>query len=364
MSSLKTALRTALLLVQRRNETLLQNESLSQHENARRSALADAQVKGLVDDAIRWGDAHQSPQDSLGDSESSDTLTDHDSSDSLNEYDSSESLGESDSHTLKDQTLDSHTWWPSFITMYNEVEPRDDNVSLTSTSSSQFAPPFETPLHCSPYVIGSPVFIGEVGTGLYAQQSAVSNRSGFVFHDLGGVARNAYEIFLRLCPMKRPLLIGTIGSDESGKKIKNSHGNWNDLLEGIKTVSGQTLEIRGFYNKYGFKEQEFRSLAESAVSSAQLMEWKDSLQSASSVFADTSLSTDAQRKLVTLLEASPTKVFVNPCDCHRLSSLLDSSLLQRTDYLFVSIPELWEIATLCKPELQSKRDEWNERCTL
>ena len=108
----------------------------------------------------------------------------------------------------------------------NETDDETPAISTQPISAAYFLRGTEAPSPPSlpAYSLGSPIFIGEVAAGIFSQRSAVAGRPPAVFHDVAGVARNAYETYLRLNPTKRPLLVGIMGHDESAGK-RSDAGN-------------------------------------------------------------------------------------------------------------------------------------------
>ena len=370
MSCLKNATKTGLMLLQRIDEQKHPKES-ELSVQSRKNAMKDAEMKGMVDEAIQIEEeneqrakeqvlrqvaAEEEEEDEEGEQAEQEEQEEHEA------QEVEEAEGGASSFQSQQETRSSSRSFasPTFVSMFNTLEPTQENTVSTS-HNSPFSVHSTSLSSIPPYHMGSPIFVGEVATGLYSQQSAVSNRSGFVFHDLGGVARNAYEVFLRLSPKNRPLLVGAIGNDEGGKRIRDFHGKMGDSLEGVKVVNGSSLEIWGFYDKSGYPESEYRSYSDAKISVSHLNELSESFEKASSVFVDTSLSIEAQRRVATLLKDKPSRLLVSPCEPSQLKSLLESSLLQRTDYLCISVEELWDMACLVKPELRSQSDDWKQR---
>ena len=367
MSCLKNATKTGLMLLQRIDEQKHPKES-ELSVQSRKNAMKDAEMKGLVDEAIQIEEENEQRakeqvlRQEAAEEEDDDEEGEEEEQEEQEEQEVEEAEGGASSFQSQQETHSSSRSFasPTFVSMFNTLEPTQENTVSTSPNSP--FPVHSTPLSSiPPYHMGSPIFVGEVATGLYSQQSAVSNRSGFVFHDLGGVARNAYEVFLRLSPKNRPLLVGAIGNDEGGKRIRDFHGKMGDSLEGVKVMNGSSLEIWGFYDKSGYPESEYRSYSDAKISVSHLNELSESFEKASSVFVDTSLSIEAQRRVATLLKDKPSRLLVSPCEPSQLKSLLESSLLQRTDYLCISVEELWDMACLVKPELRSQSDDWKQR---
>ena len=335
---------------------------------SRKNAMKDAEMKGMVDEAIQIEEENEQRakeqvlRQEAAEEEEEAEEGEQEEQEEHEEQEVEEAEGGASSFQSQQETRSSSRSFasPTFVSMFNTLEPTQENTVSTS-HNSPFSVHSTSLSSIPPYHVGSPIFVGEVATGLYSQQSAVSNRSGFVFHDLGGVARNAYEVFLRLSPKNRPLLVGAIGNDEGGKRIRDFHGKMGDSLEGVKVVNGSSLEIWGFYDKSGYPESEYRSYSDAKISVSHLNELSESFEKASSVFVDTSLSIEAQRRVATLLKDKPSRLLVSPCEPSQLKSLLESSLLQRTDYLCISVEELWDMACLVKPELRSQSDDWKQR---
>ena len=367
MSCLKNATKTGLMLLQRIDEQKHPKES-ELSVQSRKNAMKDAEMKGMVDEAIQIEEENEQRakeqvlRQEAAEEEDDDEEGEEEEQEEQEEQEVEEAEGGASSFQSQQETRSSSRSFasPTFVSMFNTLEPTQENTVSTS-HNSPFSVHSTSLSSIPPYHMGSPIFVGEVATGLYSQQSAVSNRSGFVFHDLGGVARNAYEVFLRLSPKNRPLLVGAIGNDEGGKRIRDFHGKMGDSLEGVKVMNGSSLEIWGFYDKSGYPESEYRSYSDAKISVSHLNELSESFEKASSVFVDTSLSIEAQRRVATLLKDKPSRLLVSPCEPSQLKSLLESSLLQRTDYLCISVEELWDMACLVKPELRSQSDDWKQR---
>ena len=367
MSCLKNATKTGLMLLQRIDEQKHPKES-ELSVQSRKNAMKDAEMKGMVDEAIQIEEENEQRakeqvlRQEAAAEEEDDEEGEEQEQEEQEEQEVEEAEGGASSFQSQQETRSSSRSFasPTFVSMFNTLEPTQENTVSTS-HNSPFSVHSTSLSSIPPYHVGSPIFVGEVATGLYSQQSAVSNRSGFVFHDLGGVARNAYEVFLRLSPKNRPLLVGAIGNDEGGKRIRDFHGKMGDSLEGVKVMNGSSLEIWGFYDKSGYPESEYRSYSDAKISVSHLNELSESFEKASSVFVDTSLSIEAQRRVATLLKDKPSRLLVSPCEPSQLKSLLESSLLQRTDYLCISVEELWDMACLVKPELRSQSDDWKQR---
>lgn len=360
MSCLKNATKTGLMLLQRIDEQKHPKES-ELSVQSQKNAMKDAEMKGLVDEAIQIEEENeQRAKEQVLRQEAAEEEEEEEE-----QEEEEETEGEAASFQSQQETRNSSRSFasPTFVSMFNTLESTQENTNSTS-HNSPFSIHSTSLSSVPPYHVGSPIFVGEVATGLYSQQSAVSNRSGFVFHDLGGVARNAYEVFLRLSPKNRPLLVGAIGNDEGGKRIRDFHGKMGDSLEGVKVMNGSSLEIWGFYDKSGYPEKEYRSYSDAKISVSQLNELSESIEKTSSVFVDTSLSIEAQRRVATLLKDKPSRLLVSPCEPSQLRSLLESSLLQRTDYLCISVEELWDMACLVKPELRSQSDDWKQRSRI
>ena len=367
MSCLKNATKTGLMLLQRIDEQKHPKES-ELSVQSRKNAMKDAEMKGMVDEAIQIEEENEQRakeqvlRQEAAEEEDDDEEGEEEEQEEQEDQEVEEAEGGASSFQSQQETRSSSRSFasPTFVSMFNTLEPTQENTVSTS-HNSPFSVHSTSLSSIPPYHMGSPIFVGEVATGLYSQQSAVSNRSGFVFHDLGGVARNAYEVFLRLSPKNRPLLVGAIGNDEGGKRIRDFHGKMGDSLEGVKVMNGSSLEIWGFYDKSGYPESEYRSYSDAKISVSHLNELSESFEKASSVFVDTSLSIEAQRRVATLLKDKPSRLLVSPCEPSQLKSLLESSLLQRTDYLCISVEELWDMACLVKPELRSQSDDWKQR---
>ena len=384
MSCLKNATKTGLMLLQRIDEQKHpRDDELS--VQSQKNAMKDAEMKGLVDEAIQIEEENEQRAKAQvlrreaaeeESEEEADQEADQEEEEEEEEEaeDAEEVEGEEAQEAAEGEGAVAHSKQearsssrspasPSFVSMFNTLEATEESTVSTS-HNSPFAVHSAALTSVPPYHMGSPIFVGEVATGLYSQQSAVPNRSGFVFHDMGGVARNAYEVFLRLSPKNRPLLVGAIGNDEGGRRIRDFHGKMGDSLEGVKTMNGSSLEIWGFYDKSGYPEREYRSYCDAKITVSQLTELGESFERASSVFVDTSLSIEAQRRVAALLKDRPSRLLVSPCDSSQLRSLLESSLLQRTDYLCISVEELWDMACLVKPELRSQSNDWKQRSRI
>ena len=232
--------------------------------------------------------------------------------------------------------------------------PRDTNLS-------DFGPLLTTS-HLSPYKKGSPVFIGEVAMGHYHQQSLLPSRPNLILHDVGGVARNTYEAFLRQMPENRPILMGVVGNDEEGKRIREFHRQMGDELEYVREEEGKTAVITGFYDTTGMKEEEFRYDDHvPGVSSQDISKHADMIKNASLVFVDASVEPTALRDLRLLLASSQKRLLVDPSDGARAQALLDSQILQCADFLLPEMGELWSLACLLQPSLKPKLEEWEEK---
>ncbi|KAK8816973.1 hypothetical protein WA556_002874 [Blastocystis sp. ATCC 50177/Nand II] len=222
--------------------------------------------------------------------------------------------------------------------------------------------PRDTNLHLSPYKKGSPVFIGEVAMGHYHQQSLLPSRPNLILHDVGGVARNTYEAFLRQMPENRPILMGVVGNDEEGKRIREFHRQMGDELEYVREEEGKTAVIIGFYDTTGMKEEECRYDDHvPGVSSRDISKHADVIKSASLVFVDASVELTALRDLRLLLASSQKRLLVDPSDGARAQALLDSQILQCADFLLPEMGELWSLACLLQPSLKPKLEEWEEK---
>lgn len=216
--------------------------------------------------------------------------------------------------------------------------------------------------HLSPYKTGSPVFIGEVAMGHYHQRSLLSSRPGMILHDVGGVARNTYEAFLRQMPEYRPMLMGVVGKDEDGQKIREFHRQMGDELDCVREEEGKTAVITGFYDSAGMKEEEYRYDDHvPGVSSRDIAKHAEVIKNASLVFVDSSVEPGALRDLRLLLASSSKRLLVDPSDEARVQALLDSQILQCTDFLLPEMEELWSLACLLQPSLKPKLEEWKEK---
>ena len=230
--------------------------------------------------------------------------------------------------------------------------PRDKNLSDFCHSL--------IPSHLSPYQRGSPVFIGEVATGRYHQKSLLPSRSDLIWSDVGGVARNTYEAMLRQMPEKRPILIGVVGTDVEGKQVREFHRAMGDTLECVREEEGKTVSICGFYDWSGMKEMEFRYDDHvGGVSSRDIVEHGEKIENASLVFTDSSIEFDAMKELYHVMRRANHRLLLDPSETRNVQSLLDSHILNCTDFLLPSIDELWSLACLVKPALQSRFDAWN-----
>ena len=271
---------------------------------------------------------------------------------------------------------------PMFVPMFDQLESRTKPIEETrkkeeteeedasQTFSSQplsdtyFLRGMDTHSSipsCSTYQKGSPIFIGEVAVGTYTQRSPFPSRSSSIFEDVGGIARNAYEVFLRLQPIQRPMLVGTIGKDERGSFLVKYHAHIGDDLAHVKREKGNTQTLWGVYDSMGCPETELRMREVCKIHPSQIAKIETQLRDASQVFIDSSLSQDTLTSLTHSLAGPETLLLVDPGGGN-LQSLLASQILRRTDYVLPSIEELWELAVLSQPNLRQKWEEWREKC--
>lgn len=272
---------------------------------------------------------------------------------------------------------------PIFVPMFDRLESRtkgkeekpseeeneEDDFSKTFSSQplsdAYFLRGMEThsPVtSCSAYQKGSPIFIGEITAGTYTQRSPFTSRSSLIFEDAGGIARNTYEVFLRLQPSLRPMLVGTVGKDERGSFVTKYHSQFGDDLPHVKREKGQTQVIWGVYDEMGLPEKELRLMKGACkIHPTQITKIETELREASEVFIDSSLSEETLTSLAHSLSGQKTLLLVDP-GVGNLQALLDSQILRRADYILPSIDELWELAILSQPNLRRKWEEWRKRC--
>lgn len=271
---------------------------------------------------------------------------------------------------------------PMFVPMFDQLESRTKPIEETrkkeepeeedgsQTFSSQplsdtyFLRGMDTHSSiptCTSYQKGSPVFIGEIAVGTYTQRNCFTSHSSSIFEDMGGIARNAYEVFLRLQPIQRPMLVGTIGKDERGSFIVKHHLRFGDDLPYVKREKGSTQMLWGVYDSMGCPETELRMKDACRIHPNQIAKIETQLQDASQVFVDGSLSQDTLTSLAHSLPGPETLLLVDPGGGN-LQSLLASQILRRTDYILPSIEELWELAVQSQPNLRQKWEEWREKC--
>lgn len=241
----------------------------------------------------------------------------------------------------------------------NETDDETPAISAQPISAAYFLRGTETPsLPALPaYSLGSPIFIGEVAAGIFAQRSAVAGRPPAVFHDVAGVARNAYETYLRLNPTKRPLLVGIMGHDESAGIIARHHGRFGDTIPCVSREKGPTQEIWGFYDTAGFCEREFRLAGTHGVTPAQLEKVETELAGTRLVFVDSSPTPAAMAQLA---QNEKSEILLDPAQGN-FSAVLSSGLLRRADFVLPSVEELWQMAVLIKPSISGAYAEWREK---
>lgn len=241
----------------------------------------------------------------------------------------------------------------------NETDDETPAISAQPISAAYFLRGTETPsLPALPaYSLGSPIFIGEVAAGIFSQRSAVAGRPPAVFHDVAGVARNAYETYLRLNPTKRPLLVGIMGHDESAGKIARHHGRFGDTIPCVSREKGPTQEIWGFYDTAGFCEREFRLAGTHGVTPAQLEKVETELAGARLVFVDSSPTPAAMAQLA---QNEKSEILLDPAQGN-FPAVLSSGLLRRADFVLPSVEELWQMAVLIKPSISGAYAEWREK---
>lgn len=241
----------------------------------------------------------------------------------------------------------------------NETDDETPAISAQPISAAYFLRGTETPsLPALPaYSLGSPIFIGEVAAGIFSQRSAVAGRPPAVFHDVAGVARNAYETYLRLNPTKRPLLVGIMGHDESAGKIARHHGRFGDTIPCVSREKGPTQEIWGFYDTAGFCEREFRLAGTHGVTPAQLEKVETELAGARLVFVDSSPTPAAMAQLA---QNEKSEILLDPAQGN-FPAVLSSGLLRRADFVLPSVEELWQMAVLIKPSISGTYAEWREK---
>ena len=270
---------------------------------------------------------------------------------------------------------------PIFVPMFDQLESRTKPIEETRKEETEEEDASQTfssqPLSdtyflrgmdthssissCSTYQKGSPIFIGEVAVGTYTQRSPFLSRSSSIFEDVGGIARNAYEVFLRLQPTQRPMLVGTIGKDERGSFLVKYHAHIGDDLAHVKREKGSTQTLWGVYDSMGCPETELRMKEVCKVHPSQITKIEAQLRDASQVFIDSSLSQDILTSLAHSLAGPDTLLLVDPGGGN-LQSLLASQILRRTDYVLPSIEELWELAVLSQPNLRQNWEDWREKC--
>ena len=254
---------------------------------------------------------------------------------------------------------------PRFVPFFDTLDAaespaiHDTDDETPTISAAYFLRGTESPSPPSlpAYRVGSPIFVGEVAAGIFAQRSAVAGRSPAVFHDVAGVARNAYEVFLRLQPTKRPLLVGTMGRDETAGKIARYHGRFGDTLPFVSREKGATQEIWGFYDSAGFCEREFRLAGIRGVTPAQLEKVETELAGTELLFVDSSPTPAAMAQLA---QNTKSEVLLDPAQGN-FSAVLSSGLLRRADFVLPSVEELWSLALLIKPSISGQFAEWREK---
>ena len=264
----------------------------------------------------------------------------------------------------------------NYITLFNSVNisSSSPNPSDSFPSSSFFTSALPSPstmyrdLYLTysyreyhEYAKDSPVLIGEIGTGVYHQDSGISSRPASIFEDVGGVMRTIYEVLLRHNPVKRPYLIGVVGNDENGKKVLDYHKQMGDKLEGVRISNGKTTQIYGIYSKEGLCEKEYR-LKETieGVEVNDIEKNRERILNASLVCLDTSLPLSSMTKVNEILAKTNKPLLVDPAHSNHYSGFLQSGLLSRTDFLLPSLNELWKLACVIQPSIESSLKEWNE----
>lgn len=182
-----------------------------------------------------------------------------------------------------------------------------------------------------------------------------------ILRDVAGVTRTIYEVLLRHNPVKRPYLIGVIGNDEEGEKVLKYHEILGDSLEGVRQIPGKTAQICGIYTKEGICEKEYRlSPGGRGVEEVDIQSHSDRIRNASHVCIDSSITPQAMHALADVLSTTSNCLLIDPSHPANYSSLLQSGLLRRADFVLPSIPELWELACSLKPSLQTEWNHWEE----
>lgn len=216
----------------------------------------------------------------------------------------------------------------------------------------------------SEYSTDSPVLIGEIATGVYNQKSALETRPDMILRDVGGVMRNTYEVLLRHNPTKRPYLIGVVGNDEDGDRIMEYHEQFGDSLPGVRRVFDKTCRICGLYSKEGICEKEYRLQGSlKGVEAVDIRNNQERIKNSFLVGVDTSITAGAMTSLVDILSQTSNPLLIDPSHSTHYTSLIQSGLLARADYLLPSVSELWSLACQLQPSLEPSRRKWKELIT-